>query len=77
MFSIYDKQTSGHLHSGRNSKTKKEAIDGAIEFLYADGSVCAPSEIRRLGYARKEALISSHDLLVDEHKEEITDGDED
>lgn len=71
MYSIFDKQTGCYLHSGRNSKTKKEAIDGAIEFLYADGGVCAPSAIRRLGYVKKEGLINSHDLIVDEHKEEI------
>ena len=73
MYSIFDKQTSCHLHSGRNSATKKDAIDGAIEFLYADGGVCAPSQIRRLGLKKKEDLINSHDLIVDVHTKEIND----
>ena len=76
MFSIYDRQTGGHLHSGRNSKTKKDAINGAIEFLYADGAACAPSQIRRLSLVKKEDLIKSHDLLVDEHESEIEEFEE-
>lgn len=71
MYSIFDKQTGCYLHSGRNSKTKQEAINGAIEFLFSQGETNVFSAIRRLSYKKKESLINGDDLIVDEHEKEI------
>ena len=42
MFSIFDEQTGDYFHAGRNSKTRKEAIELCAEMLICGSPAICP-----------------------------------
>lgn len=72
-FSVFDTDTKDYLHSGRNSKTKKEAINDGVEFILGGGDIMNPSQIRRMSLKRKEVFLRAERLIVEEHDEKIPD----
>lgn len=72
MFSVLDKEVNEYLHSGRNSKTKEECIDDALEFfLYGDtGTEWDMDEVVKIG---KEKFLMWHHFVIVEHDARIED----
>lgn len=73
MFSVLDKEVNEYLHSGRNSKTKEECIDDALEFfLYGDtGTEWDMDEVvKKIG---KEKFLMWHHFVIVEHDARIED----
>lgn len=67
-YSIYDNQVGRYLFSGRNSKTKAEAIEAGYDFLSSDfdeeDRVSLPKE-------EYEEILIGVGLEVEEHEDEI------
>lgn len=70
-------QEGDHLETGKNSKTKKEAINDAIDYLLSDGGSTAPSKVRRMSLKDKEDYLGSFDIYIDAHAERLPDETED
>lgn len=70
-------QEDGFLETGKNSITKKEAINAGVEYVI-DSNICsAPSKLKRMSLKNKEAHLSSaFDIVVEEHKEVLPDLDD-
>jgi hypothetical protein len=60
-FSVYDCQTGGHLHSGRNSATPLEAAVGALEWLETGYEFVDVSGL--LTMARERELLTKLDAF--------------
>lgn len=71
-FSVFDNQNNCFLHSGRNSETKEEAIEGAWSFWTEGQSDCSEEEIKNLA-ENKEDWLSTIGLEIRGHDEKINE----
>lgn len=69
-FSIYDIQTQSYLYSGRNSKTKHEAIEAGIEYLTGDWN---DEDINNLPENEYEEILIGYEFQIHEHKNKLPD----
>ena len=74
MFSVWDKQTGKYLYSGRNSKTKEQALEEAFSFWEGGNHELTEKELELLKQD-KEGWLSSVGLVIHKHKERIEDSD--
>jgi len=78
MFSLFDKQTGDYKSTGLNSKTKEEAINDGMDLIYGSESGLSKKDLKTAHSStlkEKELLLMSHDIIVDEHGEEIIEED--
>lgn len=74
-FSLF--QEGDYLETGKNSKTKKEAINAAVDYVTGSNMCSAPSKLKRMSLQDKEAHLSAaFDIEVDEHSEPLPDEDD-
>lgn len=65
-------QEGSYLETGKNSKTKKEAINDGIDYLTSDGSCSNPSKLKRMSLGDKELYLNmSGGITVEEHGERL------
>jgi hypothetical protein len=70
MFSVYDTQNCDWLWTGRNSKTKNEALEEAFYCWVKD---CFTKEEAAGFYKDREAWLKSVGVVVREHEERLPD----
>ena len=70
MFSVWDVETKNYLYSGRNSKTKEEAIESAWEYFVGGQDEFSEEELKQIA-KDKEGFLRSIGLIIDEHEEVV------
>lgn len=76
-FSIFDSETGCHLHTGLNSKNRKDAINDGVDYILSDGGTEAPSRVKRMNLKDKEGYLAGHNLTIEEHTKRLPDEDDD
>jgi len=71
-YSVWDNQTGNYLYSGRNSKSKKQALDSAFEFWASGTTELSDKEIRELEKDKENWLLTVG-LIIHDHDEKMED----
>lgn len=69
-YSIWDSQCGTFLHTGRNSRSKKSAIEAGFEYLTNDWN----NEDIKEAKTDKEGTLKTCDLIIEKHTKKLPEG---